>query len=554
MFSTGAAGAILALALVAACGLAAGKIKIREVSLGPGGIIFAGLLAGRFVFKTDSGIIDFARDLGIILFVYAVGLQAGPSLFASFAKRGVKLNLAALSIVLFSFLAAFALCLSGALPLAAGVGVMSGAVTNTPGLGAAQQTLSEIFPDNPSLADMAGAGYALAYPCGVVGVIFAMILLRLVFNVNLTREDAAFQAEFKTPPADKLEHDICVSNPKLEGKSAGYLIDLADGGAEVKSVIHDGQSFSADMDTPLMTGDIIRIVCSREKKEDIALLAGDISELAAPRQRGPVSSREIVVTGKDAVGKTLAELKFPEDTGADALCVYRAGMEFDPSPGFRVKFGDKILAAGDEDALKLAARKLGDSRAAPGGPEGLGLFAGISAGLLLGSVPLIIPGVPAPVRLGVAGGPLLAALVLGRLRRSGPFCWQLPENSNAALREFGISLFLAAVGLKSGDVFFRSLSQGGGFLWMAAGMLVAFGPLFLTACAARKFFGINYHVLCGAMAGGMTNPPALAFAAGRSGSEAPALSYSSVYVTAMFLRIFLAQIFVAALAAIQRLG
>jgi putative transport protein len=538
---------VLILALVAGSGLALGSLRVRGIGLGIAGVLFAGLAFGHFGVHVDERTLEFAREFGLILFVYSIGLQVGPGFFASLRRHGLALNLLAAAVVLLGVATALGLHLLGGIDAAAVAGILSGATTNTPALAAAQQALKQVVSDPAArepLARLPSVGYAVAYPFGVFGIIVVMVGMRAAFRISLVREreelDRVVEAEVRRPVRANLE----VANPNLVGMPLERVPLLAQSGIVVSRIHHDGMLQVPRPDTTLALGDVLLAVGTHEELDALRVVVGKESDLDLRSLPSAITTRRLIVTRTAASGKTIAELDFVRRYGVQITRVSRAEVELPASAGFELQYGDSVLAVGEAADIARAASELGDSPKSLNYPHLLPMFVGIALGILLGSWAFSLPGVPAPVRLGLAGGPLLVAILLSRIGRIGPLVWYMPLSANYMLREVGIVLFLCAVGLHAGDVFVDTLLHGPGLYWMAGGALVTVVPLVVVATIGRAVLGLNFLTLCGLLAGSMTDPPALAFANTVAGSEGPSTAYATVYPATMILRVLAAQLFV----------
>ena len=535
------AHAVLVLASVIAIGVSIGHIRILGISLGIAGVLFAGLAFGHFGLTVDTEIIEFVREFGLILFVYTIGMQVGPSFFASFRKQGLKLNLMAAAIVFLGVGVAICLHVFLDLPLSVVVGLLSGAVTNTPGLGAAQQALKESLPGITDAAETSGMAYAVAYPFGVIGIILTMILIRAAFRISPAKEAEAYDNE-QAPKSDLPEnYNIVVSNQRLVGLEVRKLAGMVQADFVISRLLRGEDVVVPRAETTLQLGDVLHVVCSKVNAEKLGIIVGEMTKVDVREVPSTLTSRTLLITRNEAVGKTIRELDLMHRYGVAITRVQRAGIELLARASTSLNFGDRITVVGDETAIKQVAHELGDSLKQLNHPNILPVFIGIILGVILGSIPFTVPGVPAPVKLGLAGGPLLVAILLSRYARVGPIVWYLPQSANLMLREVGITLFLAAVGLKSGGRFVATLVQGDGFLWMAMGAFITMTPLIIVGLIARTVYKLNYMSLCGLLSGSMTDPPALSFANQVASSDAPSVTYASVYALVMFLRILTAQ-------------
>ncbi len=539
---------VLVLSLVAICGLTLGGLRVKGIGLGIAGVLFAGLLFGYFGLTLSHEVLDFARDFGLILFVYAVGVQVGPGFLGSLRRQGLPLNVLALSLVVLGMAMTLLVARLGHIPMQVAVGLFSGATTNTPSLAAAQQALREL-PNGASNAALPGLGYAVAYPFGVLGIILTMLAVRFSMRGQTAETEAA---DDDTHGLETL--NIEVENRNLEGVPIRDLPRYNDSGVVVSRVLsgsalgsstsENGTPEIAGAETIVHVGDVLLAVGEESALREFQTIVGRPSSRDLREVGGAISTRRILVTRRQVLGKSIPQLNWTARYGAVVTRVVRAGTELSPRSRLRLQFGDVLLAVGGEEVLSQAAAEAGDSQEEFGHPSMLTLFIGIGLGVALGNVPFFLPGMPAPIKLGLAGGPLLAALVLSGVGRVGPLVWHLPHSANIALREFGIALFLACVGLKAGVSFVPTLLDGSGMVWMAWAALITVVPLAIVALAARWWLKMNFASLCGLLAGGMTDPPALAFAHNISGSDAPAVSYATVYPLVMIARIVAAQILV----------
>lgn len=538
-------GAILLLALVCAAGLALGALRFKGIGLGVSGVLFAGLAFGHFGVTLDPQLLDFVREAGLILFVYSIGMQVGPGFLASLRRQGLRLSLLAATVVALGTLIAAAVHYIGGIEAPVVAGLLSGATTNTPSLAAAQQALKEAAPGaGPARSALLGLSYAVAYPFGVLGIIVVMLGVRFAFRVNLDREREDFervlQAEVKQPTRAHLE----VTNPNLVGLTLDKVPLLGQSEVVVSRVYSAGRLVVPRPDTRLALGDVLLAVGAKEQIDALQIVVGRESPLDLRSLPSPITSRRLIVTRPAATGRTLAALDFPRRFGVQISRVSRAEVEMAAAPGFELQYGDTVLAVGEPDDIRKLAAELGDSPRSLNYPHLVPMLLGITLGVVVGSWPLQLPGVPAPVRLGLAGGPLLVALALSRIVRIGPLIWYMPISANFTLREIGIALFLAAVGLKAGAHFVETLMHGQGLTWMAYGALITAAPLLVVAIFGRLAMRLDYLTLSGLLAGSMTDPPALAFANALARSEGPSLAYATVYPLTMILRVVTAQLLV----------
>ncbi len=539
------AWAVLVFMLVAVIGLSLSSIKVKGVGIGIAGVLFAGIILGHFGFHVEASIIEFVREFGLILFVYTIGLQLGPGFFASFRKAGLKLNLLAMSVVLLGVVVTIGLHFLAGIDLIAALGLFSGATTNTPSLGATQQTLKSLGEAAAAQATLPSLAYAVAYPGGVFGIIAILLLLRGVFRINPEQEAEAFRAE-QRKGIDPLERmNLVVENPNLENVAIGDVP-----GREVGVVVsrikraNATEVETATEQTVLHKGDIILAVGTRRALEKYRVVVGKVSEVNLTKAPGRVISRKIVVTHKEVLGKSLDELDLDDVYGVAVTRLNRADIEMTAIPALRIQFGDVLQVVGEEQAIARVAKLMGNSVRILNETNFIPIFIGIALGVLVGTLPISIPNMPVPVRLGIAGGPLLLAIILSRIGRIGPLVWHMPANANMAFRELGIVLFLACVGLKAGEKFFGTVFTAQGLHWLLGGLAITVIPILIIGLVARLVFKLNFTVISGLLAGSMTDPPALAFANAVSASDAPSVSYATVYPLTMLLRILCAQILV----------
>ncbi|MGE0267393.1 MAG: putative transporter [Candidatus Omnitrophota bacterium] len=531
--------------LVITLGLMIGNVAVFGIRLGVAGVLFAGIIFGHFHMGVDQHILEFTRELGLILFVYSIGLQVGPGFFSSLKRSGLALNLLAAGVVLCGFAITAVYILTGLVPTASAVGLFSGATTNTPSLGAAQQTLAMMpgLPENTP--QLPGLAYAMAYPFGIMGIILAMLLVRFLFKIDLKTEQAAFEKFQKesTPPLASL--DFCVENTNIDGKTIAELPFIKEAGVVISRVMHQDVVTLAKPDTVLRLQDTVHAVGPKNKLKNLLVLIGSQSAVNLHADvKSPVVSRRIIVTQGKMVGKSIKEISLSGFSDVTVTRINRSGIEFSATPDLDIQYADTIVVVGEEDALDRMSSVLGDTPKELGVVHLMPVFIGIAIGIFIGSIPIHLPLIPVPVRLGLAGGPLLAAICLSRLGHIGPVIWYLPKSANFMLREFGIALFLSCVGLSSGKNFLHTLVAGEGLSWIAAGAVITFLPLMITAFIARIWLKLNYFTICGLLAGSMTDPPALAFANAQSKTNAVSLSYATVYPLVMLLRVMAAQILV----------
>ena len=534
------------LALVAVLGLWIGNWRIYGVGLGIGGVLFGGIAVGHFVgyfgAQLDMHTLHFIQEFGLILFVYTIGIQVGPGFFASLRTSGLKLNLFAALLVLLGFIVAFLIHKLFGVPLPVILGTYSGAVTNTPSLGAGQQILSELGAQ-PSEMGIMGMGYAVAYPFGICGILLTMWLVRLVFKINVEREARHFEQQSGHQKRNLQTINLAVRNPNLDGLMLQEIPSLDDGQV-ICSRLKRGEALMVPhATTRIQLDDLVHLVGEPEALKRVKLVIGEEVETSLSTQGTDLRVVRVVVTNEQVLSKSLLELDLKVKYDVVVSRLNRAGVELVPGNHSTLQFGDILNLVGRPEAIEAVASLVGNAQQKLQQVQMLPVFIGIGLGVVLGSIPFYIPGFPAALKLGLAGGPLVVALILSRIGSIGPLYWFMPPSANLALRELGIVLFLAVVGLKAGGNFVETLVQGEGVLWMAFGVAITLIPLCTVAVLARWLVQINYLTLCGLLAGSMTDPPALAFANNlHPTSEASSLAYATVYPLVMFLRILSPQL------------
>ena len=534
-------------AVVIAVGVYLGKIKIGGVSLGVTFVLFAGIVAGHIGFTAPTPILTFVQDFGLILFVYMIGLQVGPGFFESFGTQGIKLNGLAATAILLNILVMFACYFiffdtSNKMNLPMMVGTLYGAVTNTPGLGAANEALGTVFGQN---APQIASAYACAYPLGVLGIIGAIILIRYICGIKLEKEEARLKASEETAANKKpYKMHLEVSNKYLEGKTLLQVHDFLNRDFVVSRIVHEGELSIPNRDTVFHVGDQMLVVCAEADQEAIMAFIGPKLNIDFEQQDQPLVSKRILITNPKINGKSLASMHFSSMHGVNVTRVTRQGIDLFASAGLPLQVGDKIMVVGPEDAVDRVANKMGNSVRRLNAPNIATIFVGIFLGLIFGMFPLSIPGMPVPVKLGLAGGPLIIAILIGRYGYKLHLVTYTTTSANMMLRETGLVLFLASVGVKAGANFFDTVIDGDGLLYVLTGFLITIIPILIVGPIARLKYHFNYFTIAGMIAGTYTDPPALAYSNSICSKEAPALGYSTVYPLSMFLRIFTAQIVV----------
>ena len=541
---------VLLYSLVISLGVYLGKIKVGGISLGVTFILFVGILAGHIGFTGPTGTLNFLQDFGLILFVFMIGLQVGPGFFESFGKGGLRLNLLACLAILLNVLVMFSCYFAffdttdhKNLPMM--VGTMYGAVTNTPGLGAAKEALYSVFPNGMNF-DIA-SGYACAYPLGVIGIIGATLAIRFICKVDIDKENALLtEAEGDNPNAKPHTMYLRVENSYIGGRTLQEITDFLNRDVVCTRLMHNGELSIPSTDTVFHVNDEILIVCAEADAEAVAAFIGpqidvDWHEEEQPQQ---MVNRRIVVTNSGMNGKVLSKLHFRSVYGVNVTRISRQGMDLFASNNYRFQVGDRIMVVGFEENVQRVAELMGNSERRLNAPNIATIFVGVVVGILFGSLPLAIPGMPVPLKLGLAGGPLIIAILLGRFGHRMKLVTYTTTSANMMLREIGLALFLASVGIKAGAGFWDTVVQGDGLKYVYTGFLITIIPILIVGTIARLKYKLNYFTVMGAIAGAYTDPPALAYANSVCSVEAPALGYSTVYPLSMFLRILVAQLII----------
>ncbi|MBQ1973696.1 MAG: putative transporter [Paraprevotella sp.] len=542
---------VLLYAVVISLGIYVGKQKIpfTGISLGVSFVLFIGILAGHFGFTGTLTTLNFIQDFGLILFVYCIGLQVGPGFFESFQKGGVTMNLLATGLVLLNIVVMFGLYFAffntsdlSSLPML--VGVLCGSVTNTPGLGAATEALSQVWADGSTMPQIA-SGYACAYPLGVVGIIAATIAIRYLCRVSLKDEEAKIVAErAANPHAKPHKMTLKVQNSALNGKTILQIRNFLGRDFVCSRSLHQGHVSIPNRDTVIYLDDCLYIVCAEDDAEAISAFIGPEEFVEWTVQDVPMVSKSILVTQPSMNGKTFGQLHFSSVHGVNVTRILRSGMELYADRNLRMQVGDKIIVVGPEDAVDRVANLMGNSIKRLDHPNLPIIFTGVILGILFGCLPIAIPGMPTPVKLGLAGGPLCVAILMGKYGYKFHMVTYTTTSANLMLREFGLVLFLASVGIKAGAGFWNTVAHGDGLKFVWCGFLITVLPILIIGLIARLKYKMNYFTLMGMLAGATTDPPALAFANQTAGNDAPAVGYSTVYPLVMFLRILTAQLII----------
>ncbi len=540
---------VLLYGIVIAIGIMLGKLKIGGISLGVTFVLFCGIVAGHFGFTGPTPILNFLQDFGLILFVFCIGLQVGPGFFESFKKGGVALNGMSVLMIFLNIIVMFACYYlffdtSNKTNLPMMIGVLYGAVTNTPGLGAANEALTSVFTNGqiPQIAN----GYACAYPLGVLGIIGATILIRFITKTNLKTEEEELEAEeAANPHAKPLAITLEVSNVYLAGRTLSQISEFLGRDIVCTRILHQGEMTLPNKNTKFEVGDKLHIVCAEADAEAIKAFIGPETDFEwenAKTENQPMISKRVIVTNPKMNGKTLGKMHFSSVYGVNITRITRQGMDLFASRNHHFHIGDRVMVVGREENVNRVAELMGNSARSLNVPNIATIFIGIVIGILFGSIPIAVPGVPVPLKLGLAGGPLIIAILIGRFGYRIKLVTYTTTSANMMLREMGLALFLASVGIKAGAGFVHTVVQGDGLLYVLTGFFITIIPILIAGPFARWKFKFNYFTLMGMIAGTYTDPPALAYANSSCSKEAPAIGYSTVYPLSMFLRIFTAQI------------
>ena len=538
---------VLLYAIVISLGVYLGKIKVGGISLGVTFVLFSGIAAGQIGFTAPPNVISFVQEFGLILFVFMIGLQVGPGFFESFKRGGITLNVLSTTIVLLNIIVMFACYYIffdtndiNNLPMM--IGTLYGAVTNTPGLGAANEALTSVFKtDVPQIA----SAYACAYPLGVVGIIGAMIAIKYICRIKLEKEEYKLKrAEEEDDSVKPHFMTVKVENSYLEGKTLMQVHDFLNRDFVCSRILHEGHVSIPNRKTVFHIGDQIFIVCAENDAEAIIAFIGPTINVDWEKQDIPLVSKRILVTKSSINGKTLGKMHFSRVYGFNVTRITRQGMDLFASPSLPLQIGDRIMVVGPEDAVNRVETVMGNSIKRLNAPNIATIFIGIIIGILFGSIPIALPYIPVPLKLGIAGGPLIIAILIGRYGYKVHLVTYTTTSANMMLREIGLVLFLASVGIKAGDGFFENVIQGDGLKFVYTGFLITIIPLLIVGITARWRYRFNYFTIIGMLAGACTDPPALAYANSVCSKEAPSIGYSTVYPLTMFLRIFTAQLIV----------
>ena len=537
----------LLLSFVIAVGIQLGKIKIFGVSLGITLVLFVGIVMGHFGITINTHVIHFFKEFGLILFVYSVGMQVGPGFFSSFKEGGVTLNMLATGIVLLGVIIALVLHFITGIPIPTMVGILSGAVTNTPGLGAAQQAYSDMYGVSDNSIPL---GYAVAYPLGVVGIILSIIVIRYIFRISFQKENEQLEKAETSHSNEAIPISLVVKNPAIFNKTVAEISSLLEHTDFVISRIwrdSDKKIDIASANTVLHENDKIFVITTEPNAEKIKIFIGEAIDMERKqwiRMESQFVNRRILITKPELNGKRLGDLKLRKLYGINITRINRAGVDLVAKPNLTLQVGDRVNVVGTETAVANVEKVLGNSMKRLNEPNLITIFVGIALGIILGSIPFSFPGIPQPVKLGLAGGPLIVAILISRFGYHYKLITYTTQSANLMLREIGIAMFLACVGLSAGEGFVDTIVNDGGVAWIGYGFIITVVPLLVIGCVARYFFKVNYFTLMGLIAGSTTDPPALAYSNATAGNDAPSVGYATVYPLTMFLRVLTAQLMI----------
>ena len=547
LWGEGIGHSILLLSFVIAAGIQLGKIKVFGVSLGITLVLFVGIILGHFGFTINHNVIHFFKEFGLILFVYSVGMQVGPGFFSSFKQGGITLNMLACGIVFLGVLTAVILHYATGIPMPTMVGILSGAVTNTPGLGAAQQAFSDMHGVSDNTIAL---GYAVAYPLGVIGIILSIILIKYIFRVSFDKENEQLNSEDSSHTNEAKPISLIVKNPAIFNKTVAELSNLLEHRDFVISRVwrdSNKQIEIASANTVLQENDKVFVITTETDAETIKTFIGEEIDMERKqwiRMESQFINRRILITKPELNGKRLGQLKLRKLYGINITRINRAGVDLVAKPGLTLQVGDRVNVVGTETAVSNVEKVLGNSMKRLNEPNLITIFVGIALGIVLGSIPISFPGIPQPVKLGLAGGPLVVAILISRFGYHYKLITYTTQSANLMLREIGITLFLACVGISAGDGFVDTIVNNGGFAWIGYGFIITTVPLLIIGCVGRYFYKINYFTLMGLIAGSTTDPPALAYSNATAGNDAPSVGYATVYPLTMFLRVLTAQLLI----------
>jgi len=538
----GTAETLIFLSITGALGVLLGRIKYKRVKLGVAGVLFAGLLIAHLGAQIDGKVLHFAKGLGLTLFVYSIGLEVGPRFITSLRANGLKINFLVAGIVFTGFFIAIGLKYLFDIPTEVITGIMCGSVTNTPSLGAAQQIITEQMTQGAEAAELTAMGYAVAYPFGIIGTILTMVLLRVMFNISRSKASYQYKKELTGRNDQLQEINIKINNANLYGKTIAFLQSTLGNKFVISRLERDGDFLPHKDEEIIQEGDILYGVSRSTHFKMLTLNVGTVYKTKRKNISGQLAMRHVMISNKKLAGKTIKEIGISRRYPASITRIFRGETELLPSGNNTVEFGDTVRIVGERNILGKVADKLGNSVEQLSHPNTLPIFLGVLLGIVVGSIPIVLPGLPAPAKLGMAGGPLLVALLLGHKGRIGKVSFYMTPSSKLYIRELGIILFLSCVGLSAGRDFATTLVQGG-YMWILYGGLITFLPILIVGIIAHKM-KINYLTICGFLAGSMTDPQALEFANSIAPGQAQSTAYATVYPFTMFLRVLMAQILV----------
>ena len=547
IWGQGVGHSILLLSFVIALGIQLGKIKIFGVSLGITFVLFVGIIMGHFGITINPHVIHFFQEFGLILFVYSVGMQVGPGFFSSFRQGGITLNMLACGVIFLGVLTTIVIHYMTNIPMPTMVGILSGAVTNTPGLGAAQQAFSDMHGVSDNSIPM---GYAVAYPLGVIGVILSTIIIRYVFRVSFQKENEMLEKEDNSHANGAIPISLVVKNPAIFNKKVREISSLLEHRDFVISRIwrdNDKKIEMVSADTVLQENDKVFVITTEQDAETLKIFIGEAIDMERKqwiRMESQFINRRILITKPELNGKHLGDLKLRKLYGINITRINRAGVDLVAKPNLTLQVGDRVNVVGTEASIANVEKVLGNSLQRLNEPNLIAIFVGIALGIFLGSIPMTFPGIPQPIKLGLAGGPLIVAILISRFGYHYKLITYTTQSANFMLREVGIAMFLACVGLRAGDGFVDTIINDGGFAWIGYGVIITMLPLLIIGFIARYFFKINYFTLMGLIAGSTTDPPALAYSNQTAGNDAPSVGYATVYPLTMFLRVLTAQLLI----------
>ena len=547
IWGQGVGHSILLLSFVIALGIQLGKIKIFGVSLGITFVLFVGIIMGHFGITINPHVIHFFQEFGLILFVYSVGMQVGPGFFSSFRQGGITLNMLACGVIFLGVLTTIVIHYMTNIPMPTMVGILSGAVTNTPGLGAAQQAFSDMHGVSDNSIPM---GYAVAYPLGVIGIILSTIIIRYVFRVSFQKENEMLEKEDNSHANGAIPISLVVKNPAIFNKKVREISSLLEHRDFVISRIwrdNDKKIEMVSADTVLQENDKVFVITTEQDAETLKIFIGEAIDMERKqwiRMESQFINRRILITKPELNGKHLGDLKLRKLYGINITRINRAGVDLVAKPNLTLQVGDRVNVVGTEASIANVEKVLGNSLKRLNEPNLIAIFVGIALGIFLGSIPMTFPGIPQPIKLGLAGGPLIVAILISRFGYHYKLITYTTQSANFMLREVGIAMFLACVGLRAGDGFVDTIINDGGFAWIGYGVIITMLPLLIIGFIARYFFKINYFTLMGLIAGSTTDPPALAYSNQTAGNDAPSVGYATFYPLTMFLRVLTAQLLI----------